>query len=316
MIQAKRFLPPNDTSWHLPRLPNKPPKPYTPLKPCLIQGRKPVTIAAGFRYRNGILLLADTQHTYRQWMKLSKSKIVELKFPGQKAKIGVAIAGSVDFAIMATEKLEKKLKSIDITHEVIGDKIEEVLLDIYDRHIHPFNLGNECGFDLLVAMWTDAEGLALLNTSGTAITEIKEYGMIGIGLYLAQFLASTYDRHSMERDEVFTFAVDVFRKVKTHVDGCGGLTNVFLLEQDGESGYYPETDVENIEQFTKDFDQAVQGLRTAVSDFSNTTEDIDNYLEILKNEITVTRDEQKDRIAKAIAKRKRLFNSLKLGDEK
>jgi 20S proteasome alpha/beta subunit len=274
-----------------------------------------VTIAAGFRYRTGILLLADTQHTYRQWMKLSKSKIVELKFPEQKAKIGVAIAGSVDFAIMATEKLEKKLKSDDISHEVIADSVEEVLLDIYGKHIHPFNLGNECGFDLLLAIWTEAEGLTFLNTSGTAITEIKDYGMIGIGLYLAQFLASTYDRHSMERDEVFTFAVDVFRKVKTHVDGCGGSTNVFLLEKDGESGFYSDTDVENIERFTTDFDQAVRGLRTAVSDFSNTTDDIENYMEIFKNEITVTRDEQKDRIAKAVAKRKRLFDSLKFGDE-
>jgi 20S proteasome alpha/beta subunit len=274
-----------------------------------------VTIAAGFRYRNGILLLADTQHTYRQWMKLSKSKIVELKFPEQKAKIGIAIAGSVDFAIMATEKLEKKLKSDDINHEVIADSVEEVLLDIYSKHIHPFNLGNECGFDLLLAIWTEAEGLAFLNTSGTAITSVKEYSMIGIGLYLAQFLAGSYNRYSMERDEVFTFAVDVFRKVKTHVDGCGGLTNAFLLEKDGESGYYPDTDVENIEQFTKDFDQAVQGLRTAVSDFSNTKEDIDNYLEIFKNEITVTRNEQKDRITKAIAKRRRLFDSLKLGDK-
>jgi len=50
-----------------------------------------------------------------------------------------------------------------------------VVLGLYQKHIQPFNK-TEYSFDLLCAVWTKEEGLMLLQTNATSITEISLAG--------------------------------------------------------------------------------------------------------------------------------------------
>jgi len=134
-----------------------------------------MTIAAGFRYENGILLATDTQHTFYSMMKLSRPKLIQLDFLDRKARVGIAIAGDVSFATMATESLESVLQTADLSHESIKTNIGDVVLGLYQKHIQPFNK-TEYSFDLLCAVWTKEEGLMLLQTNATSITEISLAG--------------------------------------------------------------------------------------------------------------------------------------------
>ena len=53
----------------------KPPYPHRPPKP-IPPRRKPVTIAAGFKFNGGILLCADTEQTHGGVLKVSGSKLI------------------------------------------------------------------------------------------------------------------------------------------------------------------------------------------------------------------------------------------------
>jgi len=281
-------------------LPQKPAKSGTFQAPRLTSKsgskRTPMTIAAGFRYQNGILLTTDTQHTYSGMMKLSRPKLIQLVF-GEEAKIGIAIAGDVSFATMAAEDIELALPSHGFSHETIRNCIREVMLDIYQKHIQPFNK-TEYMFDLLCAIWTKVEGLQLLQTTGTSVTVAKDYGLIGFGVYLAQFLSESYYSAMKTRNEASMFAVDVLRKVKAHVDGCGGSTDLLWLEEDGEWKKVWSLEIESTEKFSKDFDGISEDFLRAVTDLSLEENEIDEYIEILREQVHDSRVSQRERLAR------------------
>jgi 20S proteasome alpha/beta subunit len=256
-----------------------------------------MTIAAAFKYQNGILLTTDTQHTYPGMMKLSRPKLIQLDFPEHDAKIAIAIAGDVSFATMAAEDIERALPAKGFSQESVQNCIREVVLDTFQKHILPFNK-TEYSFDLLCAVWTKAEGLQLFQTNQTSITVAKDYGLIGLGLYLAQFLSEPYYSAMKTRDEAFMFAVDTLRKVKAHVDGCGGNTDVLWLEDDGTWKKVWSLEVESTEQFSKDFGDMAEALVRVASDMSLEESEIDEYIEVLRGELHGIRILQRARLAK------------------
>jgi hypothetical protein len=121
-------------------------------------------------YDGGILLATDTQHSYLKMLKLSRPKLVRLSF--LNAKVGIATAGDVDFALMAAEKIRESLSETNPTHSGIKSAVEEVLLEVYQRHVYPSGMFYENAFDRLLAAWTQAEGLKLFQTSTSSITQI------------------------------------------------------------------------------------------------------------------------------------------------
>jgi hypothetical protein len=70
---------------------------------------KRMTIAAGFVYRNGALLCADTEVS--GWsMTVYASKLMHFSCPG--GKIGMAYAGNSGFAISTMQKCERRLQDV------------------------------------------------------------------------------------------------------------------------------------------------------------------------------------------------------------
>jgi 20S proteasome alpha/beta subunit len=270
-----------------------------------------MTIAAGFRYQNGVLLTTDTQHTYLGMMKLSRPKLVRLDFLQQGARIGIAIAGDVSFATMAAEDIAAAIPKTDFSPEAIKSVIRDVVLGTYERHIHPFNK-TEYNFDLLCALWTTAGGVELYQTNETSVTAIKDYGLIGLGLYLAQYLSESYYPQSKTKDEAFVFAVDVLRKVKDHVDGCGGNTDLLWMEDDGKWGRITNLDVNDTEEFSKEFSEISEELLRVASDLSLEEPEIDDYLELVAEEIHGLRGTLRSRVERT----RQMLSRTPLGQKK
>src|SRR5690242_15446901 len=69
-----------------------------PLKGRVHQQGKAVTIAAGFRFADGVLLCADTQITYEGIAKVSGTKILPFEFKRSGVKVVFTFSGDVSYA--------------------------------------------------------------------------------------------------------------------------------------------------------------------------------------------------------------------------
>jgi 20S proteasome alpha/beta subunit len=197
---------------------------------------KPVTIAAGFRYRDGILLCADREIT-QGTRKFSQCKIYGEQSPG--VSLGFTFAGSVNYAEMAIQEITAVVKSSHLTtHGEIWVAIKDIIHDIYVDSIGGVLESRQTGtgFNLLVAAWAEGS-LKLYATDDTAITEVPQFRCIGIGEELAKYVLERdfvqgSDRMSLQTVEVI--ALRILEHAKQSVTHCGKETDVLILGSDGE----------------------------------------------------------------------------------
>ena len=86
---------------------------YEPIKGSnydIPRSRKPVTIAAGFRFNEGLLLCADTQYTANH--KTDESKIFHVRHGG--ASIVLILTGSEGFGKRAVELVSKEVRNVSV----------------------------------------------------------------------------------------------------------------------------------------------------------------------------------------------------------
>ena len=209
----------------------RPLKPYSnPLR------KKPMTIAAGFKYRDGILLCADREITEGA-SKYSRSKVFGEQI-SPDVSLGFAFSGSMDYAIMAIQGIIAVAKSSRLTsHAQIWGAIRDTIHEIYSDSIGclPEYQQENFHFSLLIAAW--AEGTVKLFTSeNTAITEEQQFRCIGIGKDLARYLLTSEgiegsDRMPLQSAE--TVSLRIVKHVKDGVPGCGQETDVLILDSNG-----------------------------------------------------------------------------------
>jgi 20S proteasome alpha/beta subunit len=107
--------------------------PYTRRpEPQKIARRKPMTIAAGFRCLDGVVICTDSEHTAGQ-AKFYDKKIFEIK-----ARNAVAyLAGAGDYAYIRTaaEEIESYMKGKTVTLGEVKDFAKDAASEIYSGHI-------------------------------------------------------------------------------------------------------------------------------------------------------------------------------------
>jgi 20S proteasome alpha/beta subunit len=158
-----------------------------------------MTIAAGFKYRDGILLCADREITEGA-SKYSRSKVFGEQI-GPDVSLGFSFSGAMDYAVMAIQGIIAVVKSSHLTSHaqiwlVIKDTIHEIYSDSIGRL--PEYQQENFQFSLLIAIW--AEGQQKLYTAeNTAITEEFQYRCIGIGKDLAKYLVTALGCEGSDR---------------------------------------------------------------------------------------------------------------------
>jgi hypothetical protein len=259
-----------------------------------------MTIAAGFRFSQGILLCADTQNTVPGVMKLNASKIVvsDLSKKGGGQLAFALSASSVPYAHMAIERCVREVKEYkpkDRTGGGIRLALEDAIEDFHQRHVYPhpnFVSTGTPGFQLLIAARSDVDKtLMLYATNDSAVTEVRDYDTVGAGSFLAHYLIPTIFRHSrMGLADTANVAIHILRETKDYVDSCGMGSEFVVLGNDGKISNVEAFDISSSETISRGFRDAMRRIFVVAADLDTTEQQLKEEFELARLTIEGYRD--------------------------
>lgn len=195
-----------------------------------------MTIAAGFKCSDGVLLCADSQ--YSGWDKTFRDKVF-LFSPNQHlpVSLGFAFAGDEDHARTAIEDCESAVEAIvpraqNIWREV-RLAVREAIKHVVGDYSSISSLDQNQKPEFLVGIRVNAQ-VGLFHAREMAFRRVDGLKCIGAGYYLAQFLVSHIGHPEFQRIEQFLpFVVRALASTKRHVDGCGGGSQFLVMRGSG-----------------------------------------------------------------------------------
>jgi 20S proteasome alpha/beta subunit len=302
-------------------------------RPSFSERQRPIqrprlTIAAGFRFGDGVLVCADTQVTTPGYMKQSASKIVPIDFQsngGSKALF--TITGSVPFAHMAIEHCRRALAAHPPQQMTTADmmiSIEDTLQGFFEDHLfrHPNYQNGSITVELIIGIWSHVDhNLTLLSARENAVSIVRDYECLGAGQFLTNYLLPKMFRHSgMGLADTVHIAMHVLRETKNYVDSCGGGTEIIVLRKDGSFAMAESIDHASGEQISEAYHEAIRRLFLAASDITTTEADLrlefDSAFMILQatRERLIERHKQggEESVESVRALRKRILDDYKI----
>lgn len=229
-----------------------------------------MTIAAGFRCLDGIVLCADTEHTVGETLKLSRAKIFRIPQSRSNEKYALVIAGAgdSDFVNMTVQKIGRGLEiRTNPVLQDIHEVVEETVLEVYGRHIHldPTEPRYKPVVDLLIAVWTPS-AMDFFKTSSTAVSRVARYDCIGTGTTLASYLCETLLYDALPLKYGLLLAIHLLKQTKKYAPYCGGESNIAILQDNGEASVFTTADILDKELWVETFEAAVCPLRYESAD--------------------------------------------------
>lgn len=215
---------------------------FDPIKHDLRQEERAVTIALGFLCTDGVVLATDTQYT-AGGMKSQGPKLFNLFaapiLPRRDLAVLVAGAGRVPFMKRAVERIEEALRSLsNPTNHDVRETIEAILLQFYAQHVYPMPDYKQANadFQLIVGVWTRADGFGLYTTDETTInTVVRSSGhcSIGTGRPLSEYALDLICEPFITVENAKFAATLAIKAAKDYVGSCGGRTRIqALVESD------------------------------------------------------------------------------------
>jgi 20S proteasome alpha/beta subunit len=195
---------------------------------------KSMTMAAGVRFDGGIMLCAESLYSGGD-IKYSRTKIFTTRYEGGCTIF--ATAGHEGYAKLAVQEAQERIEAVKgrRTIKTIRSIVSTVVSSVYANHIDkrlPHEL-YESEIYLLIAVWSEGEGLSLFATRKTAVIRIDTYDCIGSGGSLGHYVISpSYDSKLNER-RVLMLAVQALVAAKDHDPYCGGESEIIILREDG-----------------------------------------------------------------------------------
>jgi hypothetical protein len=191
-----------------------------------------MTIAAGVRCSDGIVICADTELTAGEG-RFDRPKIFACE------DWLVTGAGAWDYIKMASDKLTEAFQSIlPQTPSEARNTVEQIVTAIYEEHIFKLTssqfpvYSSPPQFDLIVATRCGDGQLALIKTALTATFLSSHYEAIGIGTNVFEYWAKYFLNRPRTMDVVAYFCMFILREVKSAVPGCGGSSVISKLALD------------------------------------------------------------------------------------
>lgn len=235
-----------------------------------------MTIAAGFRFAEGLLLCADTQITSPGYMKLNDSKIVAIDFASNGgSKAAFALTGSLAYCHMAVEHCRRELASNapdKMSSSEMMISIEDALEGFCEDHLfkHPAFERGEISVQMLIGTWSHVDKiLTLLAARENAVNVIRDYDCLGAGQFLAHYLVPTLFRHAMMGlADATNIAHHVLRETKSYVDSCGGGSQLIVLHKDGTLANISHSTIRTGETMSAAFKEAVKRLLVCSADLT------------------------------------------------
>jgi len=232
---------------------HRPPYPRKPKKYPLKRSR--VTIAAGFRCQDALILCADSELNIGDALKTSKN----LKLSGYKDVSTAAImsgAGDWEYLRMAMELVKENLRTKDSYS--FKHALKTSLIEIYENQIAALPPDNDIGFQLLSVAREEDGSLHLFKSSQTAVSEGDDYEFIGTGEPLGNYLAETLCDPLASIRQATIVAAYILRCIKKFVPRCGGRSDIFVLQSDGVMALARSSDIADWDQCFSAFDETTK----------------------------------------------------------
>jgi len=275
------------------------PKPHPLPKPQRLPERKAVTIVAGFKCYEGIVLCADTQETVSN---LSKRNVPKLRFePSEGVHEGdglaVAFCGAGDNAAFIDKVVETAWEDAQAATNVdeACASIEKSVKDSYKEFGRIFQPGYCPTADLIygVKMYSTCR---LFSAHGPVVTEKNGYDTAGAGYYMADFLASRMHNHLMSIQQCAVLAAYILFQAKEHVDGCGGESQIAVLRDDGVSGVADRRYIKTISELLEFSDSQIGDLLLQTANFDLNTEKFKKMASSTIDMLEVIRSSNRDEL--------------------
>ena len=229
-----------------------------------------LTIAAGFRCTDGVLLCADTEMT------LGIAKYPQSKFRHYttlKSRPAFIYAGDRDFSLMAIGKVARAIHAADQAGEDVELAIQEEIIEIYEKYsVLPVIPGDQpLVLQSLVALF-GKRGRQLFSITGPSLAPVSDYACIGVGQYLGYFIGQlTFRSKTFRVNEGALAAAYLLFCAKQCVSGCGGKSQILLLYDNGSWTPFPGDHFDSvpIEQLEADFGALHQVLTSVLIGLGN-----------------------------------------------
>jgi len=254
---------------------NRPRPPYLPAPTKERCRRTAVTMAAGFRCSDGVILFADTELTYPESLKYQGSTKVRT-YEDKETDITVALtgAGDWDYLCMAFEKVLRRIPTAGDQVDTIFDAVEEVLIQIFETNIALSPVRPRPGFDLFAAVRTPTHEFGLFKSADVAFRRGFDIEMSGVGKLLGLYLADMLYDYRMSVKQGLFLAAYILRVANKYVTGVGGKSDIITITKaDGLKKAFG-FDVSHLQDHFDEFDSYLSPLILAVPDVpdSNATE--------------------------------------------
>jgi len=247
-----------------------------------------VTIAAGFKFRDGVLLCADSEHVGYEHT-VHDAKIFSVDCAAGKACF--TFAGNPAFAKAAIYKCKQRLRSIQPSAQnpPIFEIISKTLEKEYHRQVlsvPTYANDSSYAYRLLVAIWSPQEPLTLYVTEGPSIWPASDHECIGVGEPLSLFLVQPLlvDPAYLSLERTVTVATYMLYKVKGFVPACGGMSQLLGIFDDGSYGEVRWWEIMQMEDAFKALDSVFSLIVSSTTDSQATDTDFQAAIE------TVTAD--------------------------
>ena len=197
--------------------------------------RKAVTIIAGFRCDEGIVICADTQETFQG----AKHQVPKLRFEPTEwegeHEMAAAFCGSGHgpFIDKIIENIWQEIQACSALDDAC-ETAEKTIKETYREFGRIYQRGACPEVDLIFGI--KASGASrLFSAAGPLLTE-KPYSAWGSGKYMADFLAMRMYGNELNLRQLVILAAYILFQAKEHVDGCGGESHIAVLRNVGVSG--------------------------------------------------------------------------------
>lgn len=281
-------------------MPPEPPVHPKP-KPKRLPRREAVTIVAGFKTQDGIVLCADSQETVGG---VSKRNVPKLRFePASKLSSGsdlaAAFCGATDngaFMDMLIDEAWSAAKSATSLQEACN-RVSQSIKHTYREHVNLYQTGYMPSTELIYGVKMEGES-RLFYGQGPAIHEKEAYATGGIGSYMADFLAARMYGHHLSVGEAVILAGYVLFQAKEHVAECGGDSQIVVLRNTASSGQIDQERTRDLTNIVDLADKGIGSLLLASANFAVSDEDLkqraiaalENLLKLREEERTILQD--------------------------
>ena len=261
-----------------------------------------MTIIAGFKSQDGIVLCADTQET----MGPMKRNVPKLRWepsegwvaPNDGNALAVAFCGAghgpfIDKLVEVSWQAAKNADSLDGACNAIERRIK----DHYEEFGKIYQVGSIPEVELIfgVKMYQESK---LFSAVGPVVNEVRRYWCSGVGVYLADFLASRMYGSYLTAYQCVILAAYILFQAEEHVDGCGGHAHVAILRENGPSGMVDWPRIEAITRLLRSTDEEFGRLLLHSADLGINDNAFREKFDTAKRVLEALRNKQKKELEK------------------